>query len=72
MTTSRRECSRMLKYNLINGSPRFQLPDTAILMTVSGKFVGIRRKIVCNAWLQPPVAEKKPYFGGTLSVKTVY
>jgi len=29
------------------------------------------QKIVCNAWLQPPVAEKKPYFGGVLSAKIV-
>ena len=29
------------------------------------------RKIVCNAWLQPPVAEKKPYFGGVLLAKAV-
>ena len=29
-------------------------------------------KIVGNAWLQPLVAEKKPYFGGALSVKTVH
>ncbi len=48
-----------------------QLPVTSVYYLVIGLYNEKARKIVCNAWLQPPVAEKKPHFGGVLPVKIV-